>query len=297
MRILVGNNALAAIGGSETYTYTIVEELVRRNHDVSCIAPRIKGIVAWKIKELGVPVYNRPIKQEFDLILMSHSTSIGMIKGCKGFKVQTCHGIYPRVEQPVAGMDAYVAISEEVKHHLSTKGYESTLITNGVNCGRFSAKRDISDSLGSILSLSHNKIVNDFLVEICDELGHNLVLRNKFHKPKWNIEDYIDQADLVVSLGRGCYESMAMGRNVIIYDNRKYSHQGSIGDGFVTLENIGKYLQNNCSGRYSKRSFTKDEFIAELSKYDQSTGENLRQYALNNLNIRTQVEKYLNIIR
>src|SRR3990167_8067335 len=114
MKILVGNNAFSNPGGSETYSYALIEELIRRGHHVEAIAKIGPGIVSKKINDLGVPVHFKPISGTFDLILASHSTSIAMLGNVKGFKVQTCHGIFPSVEQPVPGMNAYVAISEEV---------------------------------------------------------------------------------------------------------------------------------------------------------------------------------------
>jgi len=95
----------------------------------------------------------------------------------------------------------------------------------------------------------------------------------------------------VVSLGRGCYEAMACGRPVVIFDKRRYQTQ--MGDGYVTAENFGDFVRNNCSGRYSKKEFTIEELADEFRKYNSADGASLREIAVQELNIETQVKKIL----
>lgn len=300
MKVLVGNNKLQNPGGSETYTYALVEELVKQGNDVTCVASGYAGIVAKHIQDLGVKIYFQPIHGIYDLALLSHTTSISLAKKVKAVKVQTCHGIYPQLEQPVNGMDAYVAISEEVQKHLTNKGYKSTLIENGVDCERFKPVRELNNKLKVILSLAHGEKVNDVLKSVCAVLNIKLLTQNKFKTPRtttnvWDIERLINEADLVVSLGRGAYEAMACGRNVLILDDRVYTGEGMIGDGFVDLGNVNQFLENNCSGRYSKIKFGKQAIINVLKRYNKSVGIDLRLFALENLNIKKQVDKYLQL--
>jgi hypothetical protein len=71
----------------------------------------------------------------------------------------------------------------------------------------------------------------------------------------------------------------------------------AIGDGYVTPENFPKFLQNNCSGRYSHRVFDADELHAELLQYDSFNGELLHDFVVEHLNIEKQVKKYLELVR
>lgn len=296
MNILVGNNALANLGGSETYAYTLVEELVRRGHTVSCIGKK-GGIVSDELRKLNVRVYFKPISETFDLMLLSHTTSIAMTKACKGFKMQTCHGIFPLLEQPVSGMDAYVSISKEVKEHLQKKGINSTIIWNGVNCERYKSVTPINSKLQTALSLTHSKVANALLRDACHLLEIDLIIHDKYKNPIWDVENEINNADLVVSLGRGAYEAMACGRNVVIFDNRTYAGMQPFGDGILTKVNAPHYLQNNCSGRFSNKMFDVAKLYVELKKYKRSNGKDLRRFALENLNIVKQVDKYLELVR
>jgi len=297
MKILVGNNKLQNPGGSETYAYALVAELVKRGHKVECVASGKDGIVSERIKRFDVPIHFGTIReQSYDLALLSHTTSIALSQYVKAFKVQTCHGIYPVLEQPVPGMDAYAAISEEVAEHLRLKGHTSTIIHNGVDCTRFSPNGE-NEELLTVLSLAHGDTANTIIREACAELDFDLFVQNKYGDPIWDVESYIQQADLIISLGRGVYEAAACGKNVIIFDSRSYTKQGAIGDGFVTDENFGKYLTHNCSGRYRKRQFKEDGLRSELKKYSPGMGKKLREFAVENLNIEKQVDKYLALVR
>jgi hypothetical protein len=295
MRILVGNNGLGLPGGSETYTYALIKELVKRGHDVTAVGKEGPGLISKKLEELGVECRFESVWGKYDLILLSHSSSIHLVKDAKGFKVQTCHGIYPSLEQPVPEMDVYVSISEEVYNHLKSKGFDSTIIPNGVDCDRYKPTTPINDKLKTVLSLAHSEPANEIIKQACKIANVNLIINNKFKEWKWEVDEIINKSDLVISLGRGAYEAMAAGRNVVIFDQRNYTNMPAIGDGIITKNNVDDYLKNNCSGRYTKRVFDAQILAEEILKYNPQHGKDLREYALENLNIEKQVDKYLNL--
>lgn len=295
MRILVTNNTFSFTGGSETYAYAVIRELVSRGHDVDAFTTGPCTMIAGEIAKLGVKIYFKVVPdKEYDLIIGSHTSTFKHLEHFKCKKIQTCHGIYPDLEQPYPGVQ-HVAISKEVQHHLTYKGYESTLIHNGVNCDRFAPRVPIRKDLTKVLSLSHDQGVNSMLDEACKKLGVDFEWHNKYINPMFNIEDKIQEADLVVTLGRGAYESMAAGRNVLIFDKRGYSGLPAIGDGLLTMSNIEKSLEHNCSGRATKKEFTVDDIVNELRKYHKDNGKMMREYALKNFNIEHQIDKYLSI--
>lgn len=295
MNVLVTNNTLAGLGGSETYAYTLIRELHSRpDINVTGFSRNI-GMIGNKLKEQGINIINKAVG-DYDLILASHTTTIPFIKGLKGTKIQTCHGIYDNAEQPVMGMDGYVGISQEVYDHLYEKGIVSTVIHNGIDCDRFKSTTPLNKELKSILSLTHSVELNGMLQNVCDKMGIKLKLLNKLKNPIFNVEDEINKSDLVVSLGRGVYESLACGRNVLILDKRPYIKAPPLGDGLIFPNNMNDFIKNNCSGRYSYRNYNEELIEAELLKYDSSLGDFGREYALKNLNIKHQADKYLNIL-
>jgi len=110
-------------------------------------------------------------------------------------------------------------------------------------------------------------------------------------KRGFDVEQYINESDLVVSLGRGAYEAMACGRNVLVFDSMHY--MGMKGDGLLTQGNLEESKKCNCSGRSFGKKFTIQSLIDEMKKYDPEQGDFNREHALKNMNIQKQVERYL----
>ena len=107
--ILVANHHLEKVGGTESYTYALTGELVKKGYNVEYFT-FFKGEVADRLEnDFFVPYMSR---SKYDLILANHNTCVNYLFG-KGFTIQTCHGIFPELEQPSPHADAYVAISEE----------------------------------------------------------------------------------------------------------------------------------------------------------------------------------------
>ena len=287
MKILVSNHWLRKIGGSETFTYTLVGELVRRGHQVDLFTNQ-PGIVSTKIQEdFGVKLgHHGP----YDLILANHNTTVERLYD-DGYIIQTCHGTTPKLEQPSSLADSFVSISQEVKLHLQSKGFESEVILNGIDCKRFRPKTKIHKSITKILSLTHSVSVNNFLKEYCHTRGIKFVAINKYLNPLWEVEKLINQADLVVSLGRGAYEAMACGRPVLVYDHRPY--QWAMGDGMIMPHNIDHLVKKNCSGRtLQQRIISFSDMDVALSGYNANNQDFYRSWALENLNIESAVSKY-----
>ncbi len=285
--VLVANKNLNIVGGSETFTYYFIKELVSRGFEVQYFAFK-RGLVSSKIeKDLGVKFMD---KSSYDVIFSNHNKCVRHLSS-KGLIIQTCHGIYPKLEQPSRFADAHVAITEEVLTHIKSKGYNGKVILNGIDCEHYSPKQNINKSLQNVLSLCHSEEANNALNDACKQLNINFNSLNKYTNPIWNISDEINENDLVVGLGRSAYEAIACGRPVLIYDNRSYAK--SYSDGYLTEENIDLAILNNCSGRYFKKEFDVNDIVDELKKYNANDSLFLRNYALENLNIKTQIDKYL----
>ncbi len=289
MRILVGNHHLQKTGGTENYTYTLAVELKRLGHDVEYFT-FYKGEISNKLEQKGIPYMSW---QYYDLILANHTTVIEYL--CRfGYIVQTCHGVLTELEQPSPFADRHVGISEEIKEYIKTKGYDAEIVLNGIDCERFAPKRQLSPNLKCVLSLSQSSELNEFIKDCCDELGIEFKSCNKFTDNVWEIEDKINEADLVVGIGRSLYDAMACGRCVLSYDNRGLIGK-AIGDGYITKDNIEKSIYHNFIGRGTNKTFNREEFIYELKKYNPADGNWAREYALSYLNIQNAVKKYLSL--
>ena len=292
MKILLGTHYLAKTGGTESYTYALATELKRLGHEVEHFA-NVRGGVSSLLEEKGVPFMSA---DHYDLILANHNTVVEKL-WTYGFIVQTCHGNIAELEQPSPFADTYVSVSEEVRDHLQSLGFQSAaVIPNGIDCNRFFPKKPVSQTLTTVLSLCQSDVANDFIRKCCDAANVEFLCSNKFTDNVWSIEELINQSDLVIGLGRSAYDAMACGRAVLVYDFREYMGE-FLGDGMLTPETIGKSMYCNCSGRASRMKFDEQTFVEEMQKYSPELGAWSREYALQNLNIEQAVQRYLDVYR
>ncbi|SFN33070.1 glycosyltransferase family protein [Salegentibacter flavus] len=289
LNILVATNHLDKVGGTETYTYTLIEELKRReNIEVNFFTFK-KGEVSDKIEnELGISFFE---EKRYDLILANHNTVVENIFKY-GYTIQTCHGIFPKLEQPSKFADFHIAISKEVQNHLSKLGYTSKIIKNGINTKKYSSTKDLNKQLKNVLSLCQSDSANEKLKLCCDKMGFKFTKANKFKNPSWDIASLINEADIVVGLGRSAYEAMSCGRPVVIFDDRSYFD--SVGDGYVK-DIIEESIQFNCSGRFLNKKFNVEDLQNEFLKFDFRDGLYLRNYVLNHLTIEKAVDEYIEV--
>lgn len=288
--ILVANNHLVNPGGSETFTYTLIKELIQRELDVEYFT-LTKGLFSIRMEnELGVKFKS---KKKYDLILANHNTCVEALVGC-GFIIQTCHGIFPKLEQPSPYANFHVSISDEVQNHLALKNFPSVLILNGIDTEKFYPKNKINKVITNVFSLCQSDEANNFIKKNCDILNLNFSSINKNSNPVWNVEQLINEADLVIGLGRSVYEAMACGRPVLIYDYREYSE--SFADGYVT-NILASSLVNNCSGRFYKIKLTDEMIRNEILKFDHRDGDILRKFVIDNMDIKITVNKYIDLYK
>ena len=283
MKILFCTNHLDRLGGSETFSYTMVTTLRKMGHEVD-VFTLMPGMVS---DALGGAKQTLDIR--YDLILVNHVTCMNFLDNAciEGKRIMTCHGIFPEIEQPVSGAQEYVAISEEVQEHLAKLGFPSTVIRNGIDCERFTPKEYIGE-LCTVLSLCQGDEANWMIAEACGILGLEF---HKLDERVFNVEEKINDAEIVFSLGRGVYETMACGRVPIIFDTRPYTP--SYADGMVQMDRIADMVKNNCSGRRFKKTWTVEDIVAEIGLYKPEMGIENRNYALKHFNARLQAEAYL----
>lgn len=286
MRILVATNHLQNTGGTECYTYALIKELLMQGHDVEYFAFQL-GDVSKRIEKLGVKFRSHIF---YDLILANHNNVVHHLYK-RGYIIQTCHGIQMGLEHPSPKADAFVSITKEVSNFLSSKGYSSTIIKNGIDCHRFHPQKKINEHLTSVLSLCQSNEANNIVKEACSIIGVHFEKTNKYEENNWNIEKAINQSDLVVGIGRSAYDAMACGRAVVSFDIRKYS--SNYGDGYLNETNIAASIEYNCSGRAFKKTYDAATLAIEFKKYNINDGLFLRNYALSNLNIESVVKEYI----
>lgn len=295
MDILVGQFHMNSLGGTETFTYTLVHALVRAGHNVDLYTIN-PGILSDKIKE-EIPLIDiNTIKKKYDLALVNHNNVVEQIRriGIDTKIIQTCHGTVPPLEAPSPAADYHVSISKEVQEHLSKQGFKSDVILNGIDCNVFSPVNGISEEPRRILSLAQSDNANDLIRDVCDILGCSLKILNKNQNPKVDIARDINEADLVFGLGRSAYEALACGRPVFVWDWRHYMK--NLGDGYLTEHNVLDFVTNNCSGRYNNNEYTAQEIADEIKKnYSMNQVSEMREIACSHFNIDASVDQYIKL--
>jgi len=312
MNIILGCNHLHELGGSEQHLFALAEEFTNQNHNVYVLLGNftLKGKMSNQLKEkLEIEVDVMPSNTFIDAVFLSHKSTVNrFLKEVYTKKdlqfndkniYQICHGIFSDLESPhPCSLLNYVAISEEVERNVRDKISNSQKvykIFNPINTNYFYSIGS-NKKIKNVYSLSQNDDFNLQIKDICSFLGFNFKKNNKHTNPVHDIRDNLKNADLVFSLGRGCYEAMAMGKNVIIADSRGYM-SNSLMDGLVNSDNFKSFIKNNCSGRYSKTKITTTNIIKEIDKYSIDNCKSNRQIIIDNLDTKKIISQFLNLIK
>lgn len=287
MNVLVTNNHLDTLGGTERFTYDLIEELSNRDNLYVEYYTNIKGEVSERIEKcLNVKFMS---KDKYDLILANHNSTIEKVFG-KGFIIQTIHGIFNFIEKPSVFSDAYVAISEEIQINLAKRKIPSIVILNGINHNKLKNIGNIKNVLSTIVSMSQSGIANSKIEQACKILNVKFIRMDKTKDKIWDVYKIIEKADLIIGLGRSAYDAMACGRPVIVYDERGYN--GNLADGYLN-HILFSSIKNNCSGRFYKKEYDVQDIVKELKKYEANDGLLLQNFSKEHLNIKISVDKYL----
>jgi len=278
--VLVGTYYLNYVGGSQLYTYDLITELKARDDiDVEFFAIELGDLSAYMQDKLGVSFMG---KDKYDLILASHNVTVEALYK-KGPIIQICHGAILGLEFPSPYADYHVGITKEVCDSLDEKGFDNALILNGLDLHQKRPTKPLNRELKKVLSLSQSEEANAMLRNVCDTLGLDFLSFNKHKNPTFHIEERINEADLVVGIGRSVYDAMACGRPCVVFDSRDYN--GNKGDGYLHPDLFNDFVQANCSGRYLGKHFSEAMLIDEFRKYNPDHGAELRKIAEEHLNV------------
>lgn len=287
--ICVANGTYKWIGGTDTFNWAMCKAFKDLGYNVYYYAPDMDGNGATEkyLKELGILPYtdNIPLAACF----ANQQSGRKFIGKCP--VVQTCHSAYTDLELPIQGAHALVAVSEEIQAHMEKRGYSMPVMLNGIDLERYRPINPLGET-PKVLSICQGD--DAALARACGILGW------EFHSvPKevdgriWHIEDLINQADIVVGIGRSLYDAMACGRVCISWDNRRLNPYS--GCGYVTKDNWHEFARTNFTGRGFPKMESVRDLLRELRKYSPDDGKDMRRMAEQELDMAKHAREYLRL--
>ncbi len=322
LKILLGNNTLSLLAGSETWTYTLALQLKAMGHKVSCFSPEL-GIIAEKLMEKGIPCFSdlstqaiKPFSfvleeeydHDYDIIISNHKHIVEYLRSQYPTKpiISTIHGIIhtmedgsPAPEHPAneSGVAQFVAVSEEVQTKLKEEyGIDSVVIRQPLDIKKLSAIKDPSPTPKQFM-INTNYAGKDEpeIVAIRDAakyFGAKVAAVGMNFVQQFDLTKIIEDSDVVFGMGRSVLEGVAAGRLGIV--------QGRWGTGGVICEaNVDEIRKFNFSGRNSEGKFATSEEIIKMVEdyYNPAQLEWSKNYMAKDHNIVLAAEEYVRIAR
>lgn len=248
MKILLGNNTLSLLAGSETYILTLATELKRLGHDVSAYSTEL-GFIATQLEAVNIKCFDKietagqkavapfdpylkPKSGNFDVIICAHHEItkylhqqlpnvpiIGIVHGIlhKGPQGQ----IWP--EHPVTDFKVnYVVASEEIQRKLQNDyNLDSVIIRNFFDLNKFKKEGELSASPKIFLVNSNYWGPQDEISRIIKDVSLNYDAQlhgvGANYQPSYEMEAIIKDVDVVFGMGRSVLEGACMGKLAVIH--------------------------------------------------------------------------------
>jgi glycosyltransferase involved in cell wall biosynthesis len=322
LRILMGNNTLSLLAGTETWTYTLATRLKQTGHHVECFSP-ILGAISEQLARDQIPSRRRFSKPtrffakwlphwKYDVIIANHNHIADSLRRVfpRTPMISTVHGIIHRMMEangkeirapghPAidADVDQFVSVSEEVRDVLKRDfALDSIVVRNFLDLDHFKPARPASPKPRRILfNSNYNQGTSaevQIIRQVANHYGADFVAVGLNHGKTSNIKALIEEADVVVGIGRSVLEGVAMGRLGLVH--------GPHGTGGVICpQNVEKLRTHNFSGRHEKgRLMTPKEIIALTDQhYNTRHLEWGMSYIRQDHNVVQAAERYLQFAR
>jgi hypothetical protein len=274
MRVLI---ALARfmLGGTETYSVTVAEQLEQLGHSTTLLAaeasPAGRALAASRSVALSV---GEPAELDaFDVALVQDAASAYMLASRRPDlrQVFVMHGLVA-YEHPPAGLDpppTVVVLNDRIGRHVAALASRPPTVRmrQPIDLERFRPRGGSSRRARRVLLLSNylNGARLRMLEEACGDLGLELTRIGGAAGQIADPQAEMAAADIVVGYGRSVIESMAMGRAAYVWD------RGG-GDGWVTPESYAAIEADGFSGAATGAVVDAERLRADLSGYRPELG-------------------------
>lgn len=322
MRILLGNNTLSILAGSETWTVTLARHLKKLGHDVTCYSPRL-GFVSDTLESEGITCVGslpasgiRPFSivlepdfdARFDVIIANHHDIVTELRARfpDTMIVSTIHGVQhlmdgprgekvPAPEHPAIGKaDVFVSVSEEIQAKLmSDYQQDSLIVRNFFDIPYFKTKRVATPGKPKAILFNTNYATKDdqetkIMAAVARHFGARLLAVGANFVAAKDIRVALEDADVVVGMGRSALEGACAERLVIVHG--RWGTGGALNAG-----NLPKLRACNFSGRDSGGDFfTVERLIQEIEdNYNPETIAWGHEHVLREHNVELAAQQYM----
>ena len=327
LKFLLGNQTLSLLAGSETWTLTLARQLQKAGHSVEVFSPLL-GDISKMLEDEGTTCFDNIFVQgirpysiqleehhdfDYDAIIANHTDIVYHLRSQFPNTpiISTIHGIlhwqdnengmkemapeHPAVE---AKVNQFVAVSEEVREKLQKEyGIESIVIRNFFDIESLQPKRKISFPKPTAFLINTNYSLSDdpdvdVIRKVAKHYDAKLLAVGQNFSFNWNILSVIENADVVVGMGRSVLEGVCAGRLGIVH--------GRWGTGgIITEQTVDEIRRCNFSGRNSKGVLYTPEQMIEVidAHYNQKTIDWGMQYVRDNHNVITAADSFVRLTR
>jgi hypothetical protein len=243
MKILLTAHFAEEYRGVELFNWTLAKEL-SKTHDVSFFT-FVPGKASQKISNYARIITKLDQDEKFDWLICSHNSCYKKVSHLCKTKLFVSHGLLSSLDDLPGDPSALtLGVSEEVFNSRKALG----VIRNPIDMERFSP----SDEWGrGILYLSAEQ--QPRILDKIERLG----IPVERCSGEWNVEDYINKSEIVVSGARGALEAMACKKPAIVLG--PYGYDGYCGE-------YWELKKHNFGGRRYKKDLTLDSLRYEIGK-------------------------------
>ncbi len=271
MKILLGNNTLSLLAGSETWVLTLAIRLKKLGHSVACYSPFL-GAIAEKLEKEGIRSYadlsmsgmkpfsvllEEEADHNYDIIIANHFHIVAALrdKFPKTPIISTIHGIIHTdggewaPEHPAldSGVNQFVSVSEEVQDILRGQyGLDSVIVRNFIDVQRFGALPAPAEKPKQFFVNTNYSSREDEVIVLIREtaklMGAKVVAIGQNFTQTLEVDKAIKDSDVVFGMGRSVLEGMAAGRLGVCLGRWGYG-------GVIVESTVDAIRRKNFSGR------------------------------------------------
>lgn len=272
MRLLLATNHLG-LGGSESYLFTVAEQLQRLGHETELFAVE-RGAGVQVARERLIPLCEGELSPDFDAALVQDAAVSYEIADRLPSLSQlfVCHSETFDLQAPPQfgeAVRAAVALNDRVAERLRSYavGREVVRLRQPIDTERFTPRDSLPQRARRALLLSNTPNADrlGMIEAACAEAGIELTRIGGREGQTTDPREALHGAEIVIGYGRSILEAMACGRAAYVYD-------WNGGEGWVTAESYPRVEADGFAGRSGTRTIDGETLAADLRDYAAAMG-------------------------